>query len=34
VPPHADTYEYFQLLQPETLFFVFYYLEVCCVARE
>ena len=27
-PPMADTFEYFAHLAPDTLFFVFYYLEV------
>uniref|UniRef100_A0A673G0P0 CCR4-NOT transcription complex subunit 3-like n=1 Tax=Sinocyclocheilus rhinocerous TaxID=307959 RepID=A0A673G0P0_9TELE len=31
-PPHSDTVEFYQRLSTETLFFVFYYLEVCvCV---
>lgn len=28
-PPNADTLEYYLRLSPETLFFVFYYMEVC-----
>lgn len=28
-PPHSDTVEFYQRLSTETLFFIFYYLEVC-----
>lgn len=27
-PPHSDTVEFYQRLSTETLFFIFYYLEV------
>ena len=27
-PPHSDTVEFFQRLSTETLFFIFYYMEV------
>jgi len=27
-PPHADSVDYFQRLSTETLFFIFYYMEV------
>lgn len=30
-PPHSDTVEFYQRLSTETLFFIFYYLEVNCV---
>ena len=32
-PPHLDSFDFFQRLSIETLFFIFYYMEVC-VWRE
>lgn len=28
-PPHLDSFDFFQRLSIETLFFIFYYMEVC-----
>uniref|UniRef100_A0A8C4XEQ3 CCR4-NOT transcription complex, subunit 3a n=1 Tax=Erpetoichthys calabaricus TaxID=27687 RepID=A0A8C4XEQ3_ERPCA len=30
-PPHSDSVEFYQRLSTETLFFIFYYLEVCYI---
>ena len=32
-PPHADSVEFFQRLSTETLFFIFYYMEVSVVVN-